>query len=530
MHTFNFVRQALYSLLIICGFTCNLQASEATADHSKFPQLQKEFQTGPEVTAACLECHTEAAKQIHHSLHWTWIKKVDGEVIGGKSKVLNNFCVGISSNEPRCTSCHVGYGYKDQSFDFESEEAVDCLVCHDTTKKYKKFPTGAGHPNYKPKEWPKKSGKIRPVADLAAIAQHVGLPERDNCGSCHFSGGGGDAVKHGDMDSSLSNPAFELDVHMSKEGANLSCQDCHTSDSHTIDGSRYTPTATDKHGLDFPGHMDDGRASCASCHGNKPHGPANKRLDKHAEILACQSCHIPEFAREKATKTWWDWSIAGQKDENGKQIKRKDAKGRVDYMSKKGGFIWEDNVVPEYAWFNGEIEYTLVGEKVEPDSDGAIALTTIGGKAGDDNARIWPFKIMRGKQPYDSENQLMITPHLFGKDKNAYWKSFDWVKASKAGQESLGLPFSGKVDFIETTYHWPITHMVAPKEQTVKCEGCHSDNGRLDKIEDIYLPGRDHNTIIDTLGWSLVWLTIFSVIAHIIGRIVTGRRQSKKGA
>lgn len=41
-----------------------------TADHSKFKELQKDFQSGPEVTKACLACHTEASKQVMHTQHW----------------------------------------------------------------------------------------------------------------------------------------------------------------------------------------------------------------------------------------------------------------------------------------------------------------------------------------------------------------------------------------------------------------------------------------------------------------------------
>ena len=41
-----------------------------TADHTKFKELQKEFKSGPEVTKACLACHTEAAGQIHRTKHW----------------------------------------------------------------------------------------------------------------------------------------------------------------------------------------------------------------------------------------------------------------------------------------------------------------------------------------------------------------------------------------------------------------------------------------------------------------------------
>ena len=45
---------------------------KTTADHSKFKELQREFKSGPELTKACLSCHTEAAGQIHRTKHWKW--------------------------------------------------------------------------------------------------------------------------------------------------------------------------------------------------------------------------------------------------------------------------------------------------------------------------------------------------------------------------------------------------------------------------------------------------------------------------
>lgn len=113
--------------------------SVSTADHSKFKQLQKDFKSGPEVTKACLECHTEASKQVHRTKHWTWeVPMKDGKMLG-KRHVVNNFCISVEGNEPRCTSCHVGYDWKDNSFDFASQENVDCLVCHDGTGTYKNY-------------------------------------------------------------------------------------------------------------------------------------------------------------------------------------------------------------------------------------------------------------------------------------------------------------------------------------------------------------------------------------------------------
>ena len=63
-----------------------------TADHSKFKELQGEFASGPEVTRACLACHTEAAGQIHRTKHWSWeFLNPESKQRLGKKNVLNKF-------------------------------------------------------------------------------------------------------------------------------------------------------------------------------------------------------------------------------------------------------------------------------------------------------------------------------------------------------------------------------------------------------------------------------------------------------
>jgi hypothetical protein len=63
-----------------------------TADHSMHEALQQDFQSGPEVTEACLSCHNEAADQVHKTIHWTWVCPADPEGIMGKNGLtMNNF-------------------------------------------------------------------------------------------------------------------------------------------------------------------------------------------------------------------------------------------------------------------------------------------------------------------------------------------------------------------------------------------------------------------------------------------------------
>jgi octaheme c-type cytochrome (tetrathionate reductase family) len=499
---------------------------ESTADHSKFEQLQGPFASGPDVTKACLSCHTEAARQIHRTKHWSWeFDNPDSGQRLGKKNVLNNFCISIEANTPYCTSCHVGYGWKDASFDFASEQNVDCLVCHDTTGNYRKFPGFAGHPLYA--ETQIAGRNVRP-ADLARVAQRVGKTSRDTCGSCHFFGGGGDGVKHGDMDSSLAAPDRELDVHMDALGLDFSCSTCHMTSAHDVPGSRYTPVARDDGGAHLRGAASSSNpTTCVACHGNAPH-PADPRLDHHARKIACQTCHVPSYSRGGvATKMGWDWSTAGQLSPEGKPIQIRDDQGRVQYDSRKGDFTYGEFVIPDYVWFDGKVSYTLLEDTIDP-SAGPVGINRLGGAPADPASMIWPVKVFRGKQPYDPVNMTLVKPHTAGNDENAYWKNFGWEKSIESGMTQAGASFSGEVAFIETTMSWPIKHMVAPKEHAVACVECHTrENGRLAGLPGVYLPGRDRLPVLDaTMGW-LAILALLGVIVHGGGRIATRKSGPK---
>ncbi len=497
-------------IMFILGSTQVLASS--TADHGKYKELEKPFSSGPEVTRACLSCHTEASKQLHKTKHWNWeFLNPDNNQRLGKKHILNNFCITPQSNFAFCTACHIGYGWKDTSYDFSAEENVDCLVCHDTTGTYSKPPGNAGFP--------------ADTVNLQKVAQNVGKTSRDTCGACHFYGGGGDGVKHGDMDSSLAVPDRELDVHMDALGADFTCSTCHKGSNHDVAGSRYAPTAADTKGFQMRGSQDDSNpATCQACHDTRPHAKINVKLDTHAIKIACQTCHIPTIARGGvATKLTWDWSTAGQLTPEGKPLVKKNKEGHVIYHGKKGDFTYGHDIAPEYVWFNGKVRYTLLDDKVEK-SDGVTPINRFEGSPDDGISRIWPVKVFRGMQPYDPVNKTMVIPHTAGKDDTAYWENFDWNKSIKAGMASANRPFSGEIDFIKTEMSWPITHMVAPAENALTCTDCHSKNGRLQHIEGVYIPGRDGNKYLDMAGWTLALLALIGVLVHGALRIFTARK------
>lgn len=479
-----------------------VKKEKPSADHSKFSQLQKRFSRPQEVTAECIECHTERHTEVMKSSHWNWEREeyIEGRGIRyiGKKNILNNFCIGISSNEQSCNKCHIGYGWGDKTFNFNNPNNVDCLACHDNSDTYMKKSGGAGMPD--------------PSVNLSFVAQHVGRPTRSNCGTCHFFGGGGNNVKHGDLEKALFDTRRDVDVHMGNDGANLECVDCHKTEKHQMLGKVYSLSS-----------MNRNRSTCEQCHGETPH--ENDVINEHTLKVACQACHIPEYAKVNSTKMKWDWSTAGRLV-NGKPIEEKDSLGNDVYMSIKGSFQWERNVKPEYVWFNGTATHLLLGDKIS--SVRPVKMNTLLGSYDDPDAKITPVKIHRAKQIYDTENRCLIQPKTYTAEKNdgGYWRDFEWNRAAEIGMKAVNLPYSGKYGFVETEMYWPVNHMVSPKENAVKCNECHTrKNSRIGNLQDFYMPGRNYNAAVETLGITAILFSLVGVVVHALVRIISKKKK-----
>jgi len=470
----------------------------ASVDHSKFSQLQKKFDSPQEVTEACISCHNGTAAEVMSSSHWNWqrVSYIDGRGIKfiGKKNILNNFCIGAESNEMACSKCHIGFGMTDDHYNFNNQINVDCMVCHDNSNEYIKGSSSAGYPD-------------RSV-NLTKVAESVGRPGKINCGACHFNGGGGNNVKHGDLEEGILASSREEDVHMTSAGIDLDCVSCHKTSHHDISGRLYSVSSN---------NVD--RATCEECHTSTPH--LDKLLNTHTARVSCQACHIPEYAKINATKMSWKWSDAG-KLRDGEPFAIEDSLGNDSYLSIKGSFIWEKNVVPDYIWFNGTAGHYLLGDQINDTLP--VVLNPMHGSPEDKESKIIPVKIFRGDQIYDKEYKTLIQPKLFSPNKgdSAYWKDFDWNMAAAAGMKRVGLPYSGNYGFIETAMYWPLNHMVAPKEESLKCADCHTtDNSRLAGLKGFYLPGRDNNATLDSLGGVLLILSILGVLIHASARFIS---------
>lgn len=197
---------------------------------------------------------------------------------------------------------------------------------------------------------------------------------------------------------------------------------------------------------------------------------------------------------------------------------------RATYKSIKGSFKYGENLVPHYDWFDGQMIYTTIESQFDP----AKGPVEINGFHNDGKSRIWPFKRMVTVQPYDKGNNTMVYMHLWGDDNDAYWGNYDFGRAIKVGMAKNDIPYSGKFDFVETYSFWPITHMVAPKEDAMGCADCHSREGRLNELEGFYMPGRDSFRWLDILGYLALGGALLGVLLHgLLRKLFSNNNQQR---
>lgn len=154
-----------------------------------------------------------------------------------------------------------------------------------------------------------------------------------------------------------------------------------------------------------------------------------------------------------------------------------------------------------------------------------VEINRVDGSPEDGRSRIWPFKAMQGRQAYDTELNHLLFTHTYGPATDtAFWTNFDWDKSIKAAMDYVGMPYSGKYDFIDTHMYWPITHMVAPAEKALDCKACHAENGRMANIAGVYVPGSGSGPG-GQIGLVLLLLALLGTAGHAMLRLF-----GKKGA
>jgi hypothetical protein len=421
---------------------------------------------GPET---CIGCHQTEATEMLQSLHMQWsgptpdLTNTNGEALGKGVGGINTFCTYAMSSKGACFSCHVRAD--GNAPDPVQAKDVDCLMCHSDIYQ-RTFVTDPNNTEtvtnvlgeVKTYVFGKvdDQGNYTTVPDFANmpegttmvnVARTVHLPTKKSCLRCHAKAGGGDWTKRGDMGLNSANATVAQDVHLAKDGADLSCTSCHSALNHKIAGRGIDLRATEA-----------AAPTCQACHTNAPH--SSSTLNRHAQgQVSCQVCHIREFGKGGATEMSRDWS---------------NPVWNAGFCSGQGGFVGEEikeaNVKPEYVWFDGTSYVYNVGETISPDpQSGIYHMAKANGGPFDGKSQIFPIKRHFSSMPLHESGKI-IPPAIMW-----MFMTGDFDIAVQKGMEEQGM--SGNYSIVEADAEMLITHGVDPKEKAPSCVECHSGSG-----------------------------------------------------
>lgn len=433
----------------------------ALSQHSGLSWASKGYQT-------CVECHSAEANEVMNSTHYQWkgssaemvsgatqqgkIVQLDGagSVLPGAS-AMNSYCINILGNWNGCGSCHIGLGAQPTTTNYN----VDCLLCHQKQYKRKKV-NGVFEPD---------TANMCISMDTAVRTVHK--PKRENCSQCHAYGGGGDNFKRGDLAAAhVSTTDTVFDRHMATTGGNLNCQSCHVTTQHKIAGR-----GSDLRPLDSTTVV-----TCTNCHTDKTvtSGHSTSVLSRHVGRVACQTCHVPTFAKNasdtaasEATETHRDWMIPEWN---------------------AGKLRWEptptkaNNLIPKYLHWNGTSwGYNLKDNAVWDAQTGAYPMSRPQGGINDINSKLYPFKYKTAKQAFAAALNLIIPI-----DTAKYWTmpappatptATNINDAVVSGLSNLGLSTTTPITWVTTDEYQLIAHEVPTATNNVlACTKCHIDS------------------------------------------------------
>ncbi|MHB8808445.1 MAG: MopE-related protein [Desulfobulbaceae bacterium] len=404
----------------------------------------------------CLSCHSTEATEMFGSTHYQWTGEAPdmvnqpGTPQGKLTNAINSYCINIEGDWPVCGSCHAGRGKRPDD-ETAGLENIDCLACHNE--------------EYAAARMRLPDGSLGVQNPTDAMVRNIQAPTRTNCLLCHARAGGGDGVKRGDISlKTITNSDPGFDVHMNTSGSDLACQQCHVFEAHRVIGKGSDLRATD----------DPARGSeiqCATCHEGKdtPTGHDSATIGRHVAHVACQTCHIPTYAKV-ATETQRDW--------------RRHADGSpADGLSGPGHpyTVKASNLMPEYSFWNRLSDNYLLGDDASMTYDQARGTYPTSRPMGDNqDGKLYPFKYKAAIQPMTSGDHRLIALDTFDYMKG----SGNVATAVEKGLVNMGYPATEPYEWVTTDTLQLLNHGVNPATDALQCTNCHENTARMD------LPGK----------------------------------------
>lgn len=414
----------------------------------------------------CLECHDNEAHDVFGSTHYQW-KGIAPDMVnqpyllqGKHAGAVNTYCGNIEGNWNGCSSCHVGLGAEPAAEVSQAQlENIDCMVCHQEGYKRKKV-DGVMVPDI-----------AKMAMDMDEAVRTVHKPTRANCLQCHAKAGGGDAVKRGDLSLATADTNdLHYDVHMARTGADLSCQDCHAPQNHRFPGK-----GSDLRPTDLDVVLECGNSSC---HSATPHD--DRKLNRHTEKVACQTCHIPVYAKDAADS---DASEATEIDRSWEAGTHHTSPPFHPVLTKA------NDLTPEYLHWNRASDNYLLGDVIEPNPQTGTYQTSVPkGSVNDAGSKLYPFKYKTSDYPLrTASNQLIAL------DTSVFFATADADAATMAGLENMGFDPSDDYQWVTTDTYQLLNHQVSSHDDALRCTSCHLNTARMDLQGDLGYAPKDKN-------------------------------------
>jgi len=417
----------------------------------------------------CLTCHRTSATEMYQGVHYQWMgsgaKMTTGPAKQGKmdsldgASALNAYCINVLGGWKACGACHAGTGAKPVATttpDDAQLASIDCLMCHKNGTiatpyaRTRNATTGLFEPNV--------------GVDMNNVVRTVIKPVRNTCLGCHAKAGGGDAVKRGDIALASGTTAdANYDVHMATSRGNLTCQACHKFTNHKVAGR-----GSDLRPLDSTTAVTCSSTTCHPTKNSLTSGHTTTDVNHHIGRVACQTCHLPTYAKNandttateatETNRTWeaYEWNATLLRNEP---------------LPTKA-----NDITPKYAFWNGTSwGNNLTDAAVIDPTTGFYKISRPNGAITDAaGTKLYPFKYKTAQQPLDT-----TTGKLIGLSTASFFADGNYVTAINTGLANMGR--TGDAWKTVTTDELQVlNHQIPPASGNVlPCAACHKNTARI---------------------------------------------------
>ncbi len=412
----------------------------------------------------CLACHRTQSTDMYQGVHYQWMASGAKMTTGPAAKqgkmdsldgasALNAYCINILGGWKACGACHAGTGAKPVATatpDDAQLASIDCLMCHKNGTiatpyaRTRNATTGLFEPNV--------------GVDMNNVVRTVIKPVRNNCLGCHAKAGGGDAVKRGDIALASGTTADSLyDVHMATSRGNLQCQACHKFTNHKVSGR-----GSDLRPLDSTTAVTCSSTTCHPTKNSVTSGHTTTAVNKHTARVACQTCHLPTYAKNandttateatETNRTWesFEWNATLLRNEP---------------LPTKA-----NDLTPKYAFWNGTSwGNNLTDAAVIDPTTGFYKISRPNGAITDPaGTKLYPFKYKTAQQPLDT-----TTGKLIGLSTASFFADGNYVTAITTGLANMGRT-GDAWQTVTTDELQVLNHQIPPATGNVlACAACH---------------------------------------------------------